>query len=457
VKTTVPAKTPPTRSTTSKAGHATLRPSAAGRGVAGGARALTLAGCLLAVGACEAAPQAVPDELRAAAERVLPRLQELAGLEARAPIALGVRSRGELRRFVEEKLAEEFPPEELAAVQATYTALGLLPEGLDLEALLLDLYSEQIVGFYDPARDTLYVVDDVPPAQLETVLVHELVHALQDQHADLEGLIDPALGGDRQSAAQAAIEGHATLVMVAYMLDSMGADPSALIALPDLTTQLGPALQATNFPVLSGAPRIIRDALLFPYFGGAGFAQELWRQAAAGSVAGAGQYPAPLGRLLPTSTEQVRRPAERFFPRPDAPTELRFGPAAEAGWPVLYENTLGELELSIILAEWLGEDAATLAYGWDGDRFLTMRTPSGGIALDLAVAWDDAAAAGRFAEAYRRASAARPARTVGVTRTSLDGVEVVRILDAPRGTDLAGAPSRELTLQAGVVPEGRSR
>lgn len=430
--------------------HATARCRRAtrgGRSRARPGRAALMAACLTLASACEAAPQAVPDELRATADRVLPRLQELAGLEQRAPIALGVRSREELYRFVQDRLAEELPPEEIAGVQATYAALGLLPEGLDLEALLLELYTEQIVGFYDPARDTLYVVDDVPREQLETVLVHELVHALQDQHADLEALVDPALGSDRQRAAHAAIEGHATLVMLAYTLDAMGADPAALVALPDLAGLLGPALQGSGFPVLSGAPRIIRETLLFPYFGGAGFAQELWRQAASGAASSDTRYPAPLGALLPESTEQVRRPAERFFPEPDAPTELRFDADPAASWPLLYENTFGELELSVLLAEWLGEDAAELAYGWDGDRFLTLRAPGGGVALDIAVAWDDAAAADAFADAYRRASRGRPGRTAEVARALLEGVEIVRIFDAPAGTDTSRRPRATLRVE----------
>ena len=410
-------------------------------------RAAAWAACLSLASACEAAPQAAPDDLRAAADRVLPRLQELAGLEQRAPIAIDVRSREELYRFVQNRLAEELPPEEIAGVQATYAALGLLPESLDLEALLLELYTEQIVGFYDPARDTLYVVDDVPQEQLETVLVHELVHALQDQHADLEELVDRALGGDRQTAAQAAIEGHATLVMVAYTVDAMGADPSALIALPDLAGLLGPALEGSNFPVLSGAPRIIREALLFPYFGGAGFAQELWRRAAAGAATPGTRYPAPLGALLPESTEQVRRPGERFFPQPDAPTELRFDADPAASWPVLYENTLGELELAILLSEWLGEDAANLAHGWDGDRFLTLRAPGGGVALDIAVAWDDAAAAEAFADAYRRGAGGRAGRTADVSRSRLGDVEIVRVFDAPTGTDATRRPRPTLRVE----------
>ena len=397
--------------------------------------------------ACDARPQELEADLRAAAARALPRLEELAGLEQRYPVALGVRTRPELRRFIERRLAEDLPEDEVEGVRATYVALDLVPPELDLETLLLDLYTEQIVGFYDPGSDTLYVVDDVPADQRETVLVHELVHALQDQHADLEALMHRSLGSDRQRASQAAIEGHATLVMVAYALDALGADPGALIAVPDLAAQLGPALQASSFPVLADAPRIIRDGLLFPYFSGAGFVQELWRARAAGVLARGPTYPAPLGDLLPASTEQVRRPEARFLADVDAPTGVSFGPPESDGWPTLYENTLGELELAILLGEWLGEEAEALAYGWDGDRYLTLRDPAGGVALDIAIVWDDAASADAFAEAYRRASAARTHRSARVVRGRLAGMELVRIADVPAGTDPETMPARPLVLR----------
>ncbi len=60
---------------------------------------------------------------------------------------------------------------------------------------------------------------DQPEALLEGLLVHELVHAVQDQWIDLGALADPKLGSDRATAAQAAIEGHATLVMLEYMAE----------------------------------------------------------------------------------------------------------------------------------------------------------------------------------------------------------------------------------------------
>ncbi|HUH13919.1 MAG TPA: DUF6782 family putative metallopeptidase, partial [Longimicrobiales bacterium] len=277
---------------------------------------------LTGAAACGGEAQQTDAQLQAAVDSLVPLLESLSGLEQRGPIHFARRSRAQLRAFVEEQLAEKLPPEELAGVEATYRAFGLLPDTLDLRALLLELYTEQVVGYYDPARDTLYLVDDVPAADLLDVLAHELVHALQDQHADLDALIDRSRGNDRQTAAQAAIEGHATLVMFALQAAALTGGPVDMAALPNLAAELRPALEGHNerFPVFRDAPRIVRETLLFPYLGGAGFVQELWRAAAP-------DRPAPLGEHLPLSTEQVLHPRARFLQERDEPTEIVLGAA----------------------------------------------------------------------------------------------------------------------------------
>ena len=79
---------------------------------------------------------------------------------------------------------------------------------------MLDLYTEQIVGFYDPATKMLYVVDGAKPDQLGFVIEHELVHALQDQYTNLDSLLHIKGDDDRVLAAQSVMEGQATLVPI---------------------------------------------------------------------------------------------------------------------------------------------------------------------------------------------------------------------------------------------------
>jgi hypothetical protein len=328
------------------------------------------------------------DEIRAMVDSMLPPLARLAALPALEPVVLERQSVDQVRAYVESKLEEEMPPAELEGIRITYTMLGLLPDTLRLRDLLLDLYTEQIAGYYDASTRRLYVVEGVPTAAVRTVVAHELVHALQDQHANLDSLIAKGRGNDRQTAAQAAIEGHATLVMFALLAEEIAGRPIDPASLPDPVEQLaGGFAGAAQFPVFERAPAIVRETLVFPYSAGASFVHAIW------SADGGGAHTAPLGEALPQSTEQVMNPLTRFRGQRDVPTELRFDSARS--WQVAYENTLGAFEVQLFLDEHLGR-GSTSALGWDGDRFRLLETPTGSRALEWVVIWDDSASADRF-------------------------------------------------------------
>jgi hypothetical protein len=379
----------------------------------------------------------VDPALIATVDSMLPKLEVLAGLKKLKPVALAEQSREAVRAYVESRLAEELPPRELAGIRETYVAFGMIPDTLDLKALLLDLYQEQVAGYYDPKSAKFYLVKGTPVALLRPVLAHELVHALQDQHVDLDSLISRERGNDRQTAAQAAIEGHATLVMFAFLAQEAFGRVIGPADLPDISAQLRPALDAQNsqFPVFRRAPRIIRETMVFPYVGGASFVQKVW---AANARDG---FVAPLGSLLPQSTEQVLHTAERFLATRDAPTELRFANTKD----VLYENTLGELETGILLAEYLGVDPGSAAAGWDGDRYQLVTSSGKKMVLWQSV-WDDAVAADRFADAYRHVAAKRPGRSIRVERNVLHNREGVFIVDAEAGADVQAVKAPALQI-----------
>ena len=372
-------------------------------------------------------------DLQAMVDSVMPRLQVLAGLQKRGDIKMRMQNRDSLRAYIEQRMAEELPAQELAGVKATYVTLGIMPADLDLQRLLLDLYTEQVVGYYDPDSKTLFVVEGADRATVHPVLVHELVHALQDQHTNLDSLIARERGNDRQTASQSAIEGHATMVMVAFLAEMQAKAPVSPRDLPDIGAYIRPNLEAQNsqFPVFQRAPRVLREALLFPYASGAGFVQKLWLRPL---LSGFGDpYPAPLGDLMPSSTEQVMHPDSRFLVERDEPTELRLGAAAGE---VVRENTLGELETSIVLSEHLGAGTESAAQGWDGDRYRLIRKGSGHVLVWYSV-WDDNGSADRFADAYRRISAKR-SRSARVERISVDGRPLVRVVDADPQVDMNG-------------------
>ncbi|RMH19480.1 MAG: hypothetical protein D6701_04980 [Gemmatimonadetes bacterium] len=368
-------------------------------------------------GGADALVRSSDARLARAAEALLPDLARRAGLELTRPVRLERRSRAELERYLDAKLDEQLPHERARNVGTVYELLGMVPRGTDLRALLRSIYLEQVGGFYDPDSTTLFVMDDQSPDVLEPLLVHELVHALQDQATDLDSITDPARGNDAATAATAAVEGHATLVMFEAMLSRQQGEDVDLTRLPDLMGTIGPSLAEAReaSPALASAPRVVQESLLFPYLGGAAFLADVWAHEP-------GRRP-PFGARLPASTEQVLHPERYRAESRDAPTRL----VLEADPAPALEDGLGELETGIFLEGLYGDEAArALARGWDGDRFALFRPADGAPALVWVSVWDAPGSRDRFVEAVRARAAALPVPSV-LEPIEVDGRPGVRL------------------------------
>ena len=74
--------------------------------------------------------------------------------------------------------------------------------------------TKSIQGYYSTRDKTLFVYDDVKGSYERGVLIHEMVHALQDQHFGLAQLHQSTFGSDAELARAALIEGDATYTMI---------------------------------------------------------------------------------------------------------------------------------------------------------------------------------------------------------------------------------------------------
>ncbi len=324
--------------------------------------------------------------LQELADGLLRDVSERSGLSLADPVRVEWRSEEELVRYLTFKLAEELPAEEVEGIRDSYALLGLVPGDLDLSALFLELYTEQVAGFYDPDSVALYVRSGQAEDAVETVLVHELVHAAQDQVVDLAGLTDRERGNDRQAAAQAAIEGHATLVMLEYTIEKQQGVQVDLVGLPNFAELMGPSLASivSSSPVLGAAPGIVRESLIFPYAQGTEFVRALWQRQ--------GARQPPFGDFLPLSTEQVLEPERAFGPDPDVPVEIEISGGEDA--LVTYANSLGLAEMRILFEEVAGDGGAIP--GWGGDEFALVEGADGSRGLVWWSVWDDEAARDAF-------------------------------------------------------------
>ena len=87
----------------------------------------------------------------------------------------------------EARLLEDFEEsiDDIAETEIFYRALGLLRGDRTLYEELEAIYSAGVLGFYDPETDELVVRGTSPTPFVQQTIVHELVHALDDQHFEL--------------------------------------------------------------------------------------------------------------------------------------------------------------------------------------------------------------------------------------------------------------------------------
>ncbi len=266
------------------------------------------------------------DSLRAPVERAV-------GLSFKSKPRSALRTKEQVRAYLIRKLDQELPPAKLRGLETTYRLFGLLPDTLQLRSLLLDLYTEQVAGFYDPDSATLFGVAGADPAQLRLVLAHEMVHALQGQYLALDSILHSTDNNDRLTAAQSVLEGQATLTSIEVLAPgrSVTKSPEFWEMYRDQVEE-----QQTSMPVFARAPLVVREALIFPYLAGAEFMHWWESSPMSDSV--------PYGPRMPVSTEQILSPDR--YARGDKPIVLSF--PAESG--VLYEDVLGESEIRVLMA-----------------------------------------------------------------------------------------------------------
>jgi len=383
-----------------------------------------------ALGGCRGEPRGGRDPERALAalvDSLRPGVEKATGLTFRSPPRSALRTREQVRGYLIGKLDEELPPARLRGIETAYRLFGLLPDSLSLRGLLLDLYTEQVAGYYDPDSAMLFGVEGADRGQLRLVLAHELIHALQGQYLPLDSILSATSNNDRLTAAQAVLEGQATLSSIEVL--APGQDVTANPEFWDLYRDQVRA-QQSSMPVFRRAPLVLRESLIFPYLQGAEF-MHWWRGSNLRDTL-------PYGARMPISSEQILHP-ERYA-RGDAPVALAF----DTGDGALYEDVMGENEVRVILATLAGSDEVqtVVPLGWGGDRYRIYETPAGPALVWYAV-WDDARSADRFlrsAVGLRRAS--RPGYRAQVDSLEIDGRPATRYTLAPAGwARWAGLPA----------------
>jgi hypothetical protein len=298
----------------------------------------------------------VVEEMRAELAQLMVEAEQVRGLPFIATPTVAILDEAEFTQRVTDLVADDLDQEELAIDSGLFAMLGMLEPDTDLYQLLIDLYTEQVAGFYDGDAEEM-VVPAAPEgftALQKITVLHELVHALTDQHFEFndefEGLIDEG-NGDDASAFQALIEGDATRSQFVYM---EGMSPAEAV-------QAATEALLYDSSVLDSVPDWIQADLTFPYDQGLAFTESIVSSGGLAAVDEAYQEP-------PRTTEQILDPAR--YARNESPRDLPPLTVEIDGWDLSDEGTFGEWGLRLLLDGSVSPGEATqAASGWGNDTY----------------------------------------------------------------------------------------
>lgn len=339
-------------------------------------------------------------ELDAVVTRAMARVEILREMEFDEPVPVEIESREAFRdRFDDEGEADESPQRILTDL--TFEALFLVGEDRSGANAESSTTATTVIGFYSPGDDRIVLIAETATPQIrETVLAHELVHALQFRTFDMG-----YNGSTREAwhARNAVVEGDARLVDYRYRL-RCGEDWTCLS--PDGGGGGGGGQAHPGISVYQ----------YFPYSDGPAFVQTIYQRGGWAAVN-------DLYANLPASTAQVIDPDKYGAPGPD-PVRIsdrssddweRLDPVQSLGMPGItsmffytaYDdfNETGVIDASTVLPPGSGtldpvRYDIQYADGWRGDRLRGYRKGSAR-AYVWRLEWTDASEAREFATGYR--------------------------------------------------------
>jgi hypothetical protein len=341
------------------------------------------------------------------------------GLPIKSSVKRQLTSRDAVEKYLEEKFNEDQGTKRLQRDEVVLKKFGLLDHDFELKPFLLALLKEQIEAYYDSKTKTVNLLDWVGPDDEQPVLAHELTHALQDQHSNLEkwdnqtpddvstdssGDNDHLAKDEMDTARDSVAEGQATAVMWDCVLKPMG---KSLVKDPEVLELVKTQMSSTeDSPVMARAPLLLSESMLFPYREGMSFEQDVWMdQGQAAAFAGALDRP-------PSSSWEIINPREYEKKHiPPIPLMPNIHPLTDPTFKPYDIGQVGQLDVHI-LSELLGGDnsARDLTPAWNGGLYWagqlrsattpTQQADTASIGLFYLSIWKNADSANVFARIY---------------------------------------------------------
>jgi hypothetical protein len=300
------------------------------------------------------------------------------GLPIKSTVKRQLTTRTAVESYLEEKFNEDEGAKRLERDEIVLKKFGMIDRDFELKPFLLALLKEQIEAYYDSKTKTVNMLDWVQVDEQKPVLAHELTHALQDQHSDLEKWDDQTpndvshdAAGDQDhlakdemdTARDAVAEGQATAVMMDYILKPMG---KSLVKDPEVLDMVRNQMATTeDSPVMARAPLLLSESMLFPYREGLSFEQDVWMDQGQSAA-----FPGALDRP-PTSSWEIINPREYERKHiPAIPLLPDIHPLVDPLYEAYDIGQMGQLDVHILAELFGGDNAARdLTPAWDGGLY----------------------------------------------------------------------------------------
>jgi hypothetical protein len=317
------------------------------------------------------------------------------GLPIKSEVKRQLTTRAEVESYLTGKFNDDQDSKRMQRDEIVLKKFGLLDRDFSLKPFLLALLKEQIEAYYDSKTKTVNMLDWVDVDEQKPVLAHELTHALQDQHSDLDkwdnqtpddvsvdaaGDADHLTRDEMDTARDAVAEGQATAVMMDYILKPMG---KTLVKNPEVIHALKDQMAGgSDSPIMSRAPLLLSESMLFPYREGLSFEQDLWMdQGQTAAFSGALDHP-------PTSTWEIINPrVYEAHKTPVVPLLPNIHPLVDKLYVPYDIGQVGQLDVHIMAELFGGDEAAQdLTPAWNGGIYWAGQLRSAASAADPAAA-----------------------------------------------------------------------
>lgn len=324
------------------------------------------------------------------------------GLSVRRPVPCRLNDKRQVEAYLRETVRKKYSFSRIENEGTMLRMLGMLPPNYDYYNNLIELYTSQIGGYYEPIEEYYVMAAWMPASMQMSIAVHELTHALQDQHFALDKVIDDlSLSSDEQLARAALVEGDATSVMLDY--SHMLAGLPSISKSESVSTFMLQSLSGAMFSVsLRKAPSAIQAALLFPYVSGLNFVHRLLQ------IGGYREVDRAFSRLPRTTSEILHPELYQSSAFADGSSQ-RTPPLAPEGFrsakatPV-HVDTLGEFLIAAMLGTWVSPiESSSAAAGWKGDRAALYQGDNQEFALSWVTDWENEVEASEFFETLGKA------------------------------------------------------